>query len=120
MSLTDERIVDLIADDEEVQRRAQAARELEQLKESGAWLYLSQRFSKYPDKVAGSIARRLLRGERIPQEQIDFAHGYAVAIADIFTMPEKVSEELELAAEKAYKRIRTEGEVASGDDAPYE
>lgn len=119
MSPTDERIVDLIAGDEEVQRRAQAARELEQLKDSGAWLYLSKRFEKYPDKVAGVIARRLLRGDRIPQDEIDFARGYAVAIADIFTTPERVSEELENAAEKAYRRIQEEGEVATGDDAPY-
>lgn len=66
-----------------------------------------------------AVARRLIRGERPDEREISFAHGYAVAIHDVFEYPERVDEDLERAAEKAYKRVLEAEITADGEDAPY-
>lgn len=115
---TDEQI-ELIGQDEKVQEKARAAKQVEALKDTAGWVYLKKRFERYPELVAAKIAERFMRGDDIPQKELDFTRGYAAAIADIMGTPERVEQELEKAAENAFRRLQEHEEQARGADAPY-
>lgn len=110
--------LDEIKADPTVQEKAHAAMQLEMLQEHVGWQYLRKRFERYPELVADGIAKRFLRGEDPDPKELNFARGYAAAIADFISMPERVVEELELAAEKAYRRLQ-EQEETSTEEPPY-
>lgn len=115
---TQEQLGKLLAD-KEVARWAEAGRSFEEIKNSGAWLYLKRRFADYQRTAAETLAKRLLRGEDIEPKELGFSMGYAAAITDLLAAPDQVEENLEHAAERAYRRLLEE-EAESEEAPPYE
>ena len=115
---TDAQLGKLLAD-REVAKWVEAGRSFEEIKNTAAWLYLRRRFTEYQRVSAEAVARRLLRGEDIEPKEIGFAMGYAAAISDMLESPERVDDNLERAAEQAWRRLQTE-EAESSESPPYQ
>lgn len=77
---------------------------LEELTNTPGWMYMRERFRGYRKAVGTSLARRLMAGTKISEEEIAFTRGYASAVKDIFDYPERVEKDLEMAAQKAFER----------------
>ena len=106
-----------IAQDPDVQKLVKEARNLAGLMESDEWLHLRKKFERYQELVADRMAKQLLQGELPDQRKLDFSLGYAAAISDLLSAPERVEEELERAAESAYKRLQREQPTNPGGSA---
>ena len=104
----EDRILEQIQQDPDVERSAHELLKLEELQEHPGWQYLLARFGNFRKGVMETMARRLFSGQDIDPRQIAFERGYASAIEDITKFPERLEKELERAAEKAWERAQQE------------
>lgn len=106
MDTSEDRILEQIKQDPDVERSAHELLQLEDLKEHSGFQYLHARFSGFRQGAAAALARRLMSGTKVPPEEIAFSRGYAAAIEDFFKFPERLERELDRAAEKAWERAQ--------------
>ncbi len=118
MEPTEDRILEEIKRDPDVQPRLHEMLQLEELKKHPGWQYQAARFANFRKGVAETLARRLLAGVKIDPEQLAFERGYATAVEDVFKWPERIEKSLERAAEKAYMRLQQDPSDEDGVNDP--
>ena len=109
MEETEDRILAEVRADPLVQRRLEEIDlherlSLKELQEHEGWRLQRERFAHFKDLTTEKLAKRLLRGEDVPREEIAFMRGYIAAVKDIFDWPERVEQDLGNAALNAWER----------------
>ena len=115
---TEDRILEEIRNDPEVQPRMGEWLRLQELKENPGWLYLSERLKFFGENTMKRLARRLLSGDKIDPEEIAFQRGFIKAVEFITAYPERFEKDLERAAEQAYVRAQERLSEEIGEE-PY-
>ena len=108
MEPTEDRILEAIKNDPDVERSAHEVIQLEELYEHPGWKYLTARFGNFRKGAIEALARRLMAGQTPSPEQIAFERGYATAIVDLTKFPDRLQKELERATERAWERAQQE------------
>lgn len=118
MDKTEDRILEEIQRDPDVQPRLHEVLQLQELRKHPGWQYQAARFKNFKRGVMLALARRLMAGVKIDPEEISFNRGYAAGVEDVFRWPERLERDLETAAEKAYLRLQ-EGLSEEDGEVPY-
>lgn len=93
---------------------------LDGLREHAGWRRLAERVRASEKGWMESLARRLMRGDKIPSEEIDFHRGFYSGARWIIEHPEQAEAALEQAAQEAWKLVRREALLQQErDDSPY-
>jgi len=92
---------------------------LRDLQENEGWQLQRERFARFKDLAGEKLSKRLLRGDKVPPEEIAHTRGYIAAIEDIFDWPERVETDLGNAALRAWERA-LQGLTNDPTRQPYE
>lgn len=110
-------MVEQAKNDPEVQRTLADVRRLDHLREDPGWQILFLRIKEQKDAYMLRIARYLMNGGKVDQDQITFMRGYYAGARDTVEQPETAVESLERAARAAYQRALRD--LISEDEEPY-
>jgi len=109
---TPEEVADFVAEkakkDPRVRETIRDAHLYDSLKEHQGWQRLRQHAEEDRKRFFAKLARRLMRGESIPQGEIDFNRGFYQGVEWILGHPEEAEASLERAARRAYRMAQEE------------
>jgi len=109
---TPEEVADFVAEkakkDPRVRQTIRDAHLFDSLKEHEAWQRLRQHAEADRERFFAKLAGRLMKGESIPQGEIDFNRGFYQGVEWILGHPEEAEASLERAARKAWRMAQEE------------
>jgi len=107
-----EQVADFVAEkakkDPKVRQTIRDAHLFDSLKEHEGWKRLRQHAEGDRERFFAKLAKRLMAGEKVPQDEIDFHRGFYLGVEWILGHPEEAEASLERAARKAYRMAREE------------
>jgi len=112
MTETPEQIADFVAErakkDPRVRSTIRDAHLFDSLKEHEGWKRLREHAEGDRERFFAKLAKRLMKGESIPQGEIDFNRGFYQGVEWILGHPEQAEASLEAAARKAWRMAQQE------------
>jgi hypothetical protein len=107
-----EQVADFVAEkakkDPKVRETIRDAHLYDSLKEHEGWQRLRQHAEADRERFFAKLAGRLMKGESIPQGEIDFQRGFYQGVEWILGHPEQAEASLERAARKAWRMAHQE------------
>jgi phosphoserine phosphatase len=107
-----EKVADFVAErakkDPKVRQTIRDAHLFDSLKEHEGWQRLRQHAEGDRERFFAKLAGRLMRGESVPQGEIDFHRGFYQGVEWILGHPEQAEASLERAARQAWRKAQQE------------
>jgi len=107
-----EEVADFVAErakkDPRVRQTIRDAHLFDSLKEHEGWKRLREHAEGDRERFFAKLAGRLMKGESIPQGEIDFNRGFYQGVEWILGHPEEAEASLEAAARKAWRLAQAE------------
>jgi len=107
-----EEVADFVAErakqDPRVRQTIRDAHLFDSLKEHEGWKRLREHAKGDRERFFAKLARRLMKGESIPQSEIDFNRGFYQGVEWILGHPEEAEASLETAARRAWRMAQRE------------
>jgi len=125
MTDTPEEVADFVAErakkDPRVRQTIRDAHLFDSLKDHEGWKRLREHAEADRERFFAKLARRLMKGESIPQGEIDFNRGFYQGVEWILGHPEQAEASLERAARKAWRLAQEEmaAQAAESDGSVY-
>lgn len=120
---TPEQVADLVAErakkNPKVRQTIRDAHLFDSLKESEAWKRLAELVRADRERFFAKIAKRLMRGEPVSKEEIDFHRGFYQGAEWVIGHPEEAEASLERAARRAWRMAQEELAKQAEDDSAY-
>jgi hypothetical protein len=118
-----EELTDLVAKRAKENPRVQAivdeARLYDGLKENEAWQRLARRVNDQRERFTIGIARRLMSGQKVSDEEIAYNRGFYYGAEWILKHPEEAEKSLEHAALGAWRMLLLEEALQQDAESPY-
>ena len=107
MTDTPEEVADFVAEkakkDPKVRQTIRDAHLFDSLKSHDGWKRLREHAEADRERFFVRLAKRLMKGEQVPQDEIDFQRGFYMGVEWILGHPEEAEASLERAARRAYR-----------------
>src|SRR5215471_9173895 len=107
-----EEVADFVAErakqDPKVRQTIRDAHLFDSLKEHEGWKRLREHAEGDQKRFFAKLAKRLMKGESIPQSEIDFNRGFYQGVEWILGHPEEAEASLETAARRAWRMAQRE------------
>jgi len=121
MTETPEEVADFVAErakkDPRVRQTIRDAHLFDSLKEHEGWKRLREHAEGDRERFFDKLARRLMKGETIPQDWVDFHRGFYQGVEWILGHPEQAEASLEAAARKAWRMAQEERVSQEAEEA---
>lgn len=105
--------------DPHVQKILADVKLLDHLRDDAGWRILHRRIQEQKKKYLLSIARQLMRGEKVDSELVSYMRGYYNGARDTVEQPARAAENLERAARAAWLEVELEIENATKEESAY-
>ena len=105
--------------DPHVQKILADVKLLDHLRDDAGWRILSRRIQEQKEKHLLSIARQLMRGEKVDPELVSYMRGYYNGARDTVEQPARAAENLERAARAAWLEVELEVQAAKEEESVY-
>jgi hypothetical protein len=109
---TPEAVADYVAErakkNPRVRETIRDAHLFDSLQEHDGWKRLAERVRADRERFFANLARRLMKGEAIPQGEIDFHRGFYQGAEWVIGHPEEAEKSLERAASRAWREAESE------------
>lgn len=107
-------------EDPKVKAVVDEAHLLDGLQEHAGWRRLAEKIRSHEAGWMESVTRRLVKGERVPQDEIDYRRGFYDGARWIIEHPAQAEASLEAAAQRAWREVRREQLLQQeADSSPY-
>lgn len=106
-------------EDPRVKKVVDEAHLLDGLKDHPGWKRLIERVRGHEERWMTNIASRLMSGEQVPQDEIDYRRGFYEGARWIVEHPAQAEAALEIAAQEAWKQVHREALLQQEQESPY-
>lgn len=116
-------VADFVAErmkqDPKIQRVVADAHLFDDLRRDPGWKRLYERVVADKRRIMEGVATRLLAGEKVTQEEIEFYRGFYQGAVFVLQHPEHAERNLERAARVAWLLVQSEVAAEAEEDSPY-
>ncbi len=112
-------VVERAKADPKVQRIVEDVKLFDGLREHQGWRRLYERVKADRERFLLGLARRLLSGDKVDQQEIDFHRGFYQGAFWVLGHPEQAENSLERAARQAYLALQLELTSEEDGASPY-
>lgn len=112
-------VADRAKEDPKVRRVVEDIRLFDGLLEHPGWQRLADKVRAKKEAFTQSLATRMMAGERISPEEIEFQRGFYLGAEYVIATPEQAEHSLEVAAREAWRLAQVELAREAEEASPY-